>query len=112
MLVQVAALGKPLAIFPLPTGLLGGVYQVRRVLLRKLFDPRGESRADRVRQCLARLVYRFDYLRLINGTRDFRYFTSCWWSAIWQSGSGSRSGAAAPFPRTISKWWCSGFECS
>lgn len=74
MLVEVAALGKPLAIFPLPTGLLGGVDQARRVLLRKLFDPRGETRADRVRQWLARLVYRLDYFGLLNGTRDFRYF--------------------------------------
>lgn len=74
MLVEVAALGKPLAIFPLPTGLLGGVDQARRVLLRKLFDPRGATRADRVRQWLARLVYRLDYFGLLNGTRDFRYF--------------------------------------
>ena len=74
MLVEVAALGKPLAIFPLPTGLLGGVDQARRVLLRKLFDLRRETRADRVRQWLARLVYRFDYFGLLNGTRDFRYF--------------------------------------
>ena len=46
-LVEVAALGKPLAIFPLPTGLLGGVDQARRVLLRKLFDQRCETHTDR-----------------------------------------------------------------
>lgn len=74
MLVEVAALGKPLAIFPLPTGLLGGLDQLRRRWQRKLFSPRRETRADRFRQALARCIYRWDRLGLLNGTRDFRYF--------------------------------------
>lgn len=74
MLVEVAALGKPLAIFPLPTGLFGGLDQLRREWQRKLFSPRCETRGDRLRQALARFIYRWDRLGLLNGTRDFRYF--------------------------------------
>ena len=74
MLVEVAALGKPLAIFPLPTGLFGSLDQLRRRWQRKLFNPRRETRGDRFRQALARLIYRWDLFGLLNGTRDFRYF--------------------------------------
>ncbi|MFZ5652848.1 MAG: mitochondrial fission ELM1 family protein [Pseudomonadota bacterium] len=74
MLVEVAALGKPLAIFPLPTGPLGGLDQLRRRWQRRLYSTRRESRGDRARQVLARLIYRLDRLGLLAGTRDFRYF--------------------------------------
>ena len=74
MLVEVAALGKPLAIFPLPTGLFGSLDQLRRKWQRKLFSPRGDTRGDRLRQALARAIYRCDRLGLLQGTRDFRYF--------------------------------------
>lgn len=74
MLVEVATLGKPLAIFPLPTGLFGGLDQLRRQWQRKLFSPSGETHGDRRRRALARLIYRWDRLGLLNGTRDFRHF--------------------------------------
>ena len=74
MLVEVAALGKPLAIFPLPTGLFGSLDQLRRKWQRKLFSPSGDTRGDRLRQALARAIYRCDRLGLLQGTRDFRYF--------------------------------------
>ena len=70
MMVEVARLRKPLAIFPLSVGRLGAVDQWRRSAASWLFrppDPAGYS----PRSGLARLLYR---LRIITHTRDFTAF--------------------------------------
>ena len=71
MMVEVARLRKPLAILPLPTGLLGGLDQVRRSWARQLFAPGNGSFKDRLRGYLARMIYRSGIIR---HTRDFRAF--------------------------------------
>ena len=60
MMVEVIYLHKPLAIFPLPTGWLGGADQLRRSLAHWLFNPRRESFGDRLRHRVSRA-----------GARDF-----------------------------------------
>lgn len=69
MLVEVARLGKPLAIFPLPTGLWGGLDQGRRSLARWLFAaPRaGDGESARVR--FGRALHRIGWF---GHTRDFK----------------------------------------
>ena len=74
MMVEVIYLHKPLAIFPLPTGWLGGVDQWRRSLAHWLFNPRLESSWDRLRHRVARGVYYLDVLKILCATRDFRAF--------------------------------------
>lgn len=74
MMVEVIYLHKPLAIFPLPTGWLGGVDQLRRSLAHWLFNPRRESAGDRLRHRVARGVYYLDVLKILCATRDFRAF--------------------------------------
>jgi mitochondrial fission protein ELM1 len=74
MMVEVIYLHKPLAIFPLPVGWLGGIDQLRRSLAHWLFNPRRESRADRLRHRLARGVFHVDVLKVLCATRDFRAF--------------------------------------
>jgi mitochondrial fission protein ELM1 len=74
MMVEVIYLHKPLAIFPLPGGLLGDIDQLRRSLAHWLFNPRQESAADRLRHRLARGVYYVDVFKVLCATRDFRAF--------------------------------------
>jgi mitochondrial fission protein ELM1 len=68
MMVEVAGLRRPLAIFPLPLGVRGGIDQRRRALARWLFAPPGESPASRVREALGRALHRAG---LFGHTRDF-----------------------------------------
>lgn len=74
MMVEVIYAKKPLAILPLPQGLLGSLDNWRRSLARILFNPRRNSGLDRLRHRVARLVYRIDYFRLLSSTRDFHHF--------------------------------------
>ena len=74
MMVEVIYLRKPLAIFPLPGGLLGRVDQLRRSLAHWLFNPRQSNRRDRWRHWVARLVYYLDVFKILCATRDFRAF--------------------------------------
>ncbi|MEP5764484.1 MAG: ELM1/GtrOC1 family putative glycosyltransferase [Halieaceae bacterium] len=74
MMVEVIYLRKPLAIFPLPGGWLGGIDQWRRSLAHYLFNPRQQSRRDIWRHRLARLVYYLDIFKVLCATRDFRAF--------------------------------------
>jgi mitochondrial fission protein ELM1 len=74
MMVEVIYLHKPLAIFPLPTGWLGGVDQLRRSLAHWLFNPRRDSAGDRLRHRVARGVYYLDVFKILCATRDFRAF--------------------------------------
>lgn len=74
MMVEVIALGKPLAILPLPQGFWGSIDQLRRASARLLFNPRKETLLDRCRHPLARLIFRLDVFKLLSFTRDFRYF--------------------------------------
>ncbi len=74
MMVEVIYLHKPLAIFPLPTGWLGGADQLRRSLAHWLFNPRKKSTGDRLRHRVARGVYYLDVLKILCATRDFRAF--------------------------------------
>ena len=74
MMVEVIYLHKPLAIFPLPSGWLGQVDQLRRSLAHWLFNPRQDSAFDRWRHRLARGVFHIDYFKVLSATRDFRAF--------------------------------------
>ncbi len=74
MIVEVASLGKSLAIYPLPTGWLGRIDQLRRSFAHWLFNPRSESRFDHLRLLAGRAVYYLDPLKLLCATRDFRSF--------------------------------------
>jgi len=74
MMVEVIYLHKPLAIFPLPGGWLGGLDQWRRSLAHWLFNPKQESALDRWRHHLARGVFYLDYFKILSATRDFRAF--------------------------------------
>ena len=68
MLVEVVKLGKPLAIFPLPYGLIHKIDRVRRVGARWLYQADEGSGPDRIRRAL-RQVGRS--LRILPRTRDF-----------------------------------------
>jgi len=74
MQVEVARLRRPLAIFPLPSGRFGALDLWRRRLATRLNNPRCETAGDRLRQALARAVYRVDFLKLLSATRDFEAF--------------------------------------
>jgi uncharacterized protein len=74
MMVEVIALHRPLAIFPLPGGWIGRLDQLRRSLAHRLFDPRCEGRLDRWRHALARGVHHLDVFKILSATRDFRAF--------------------------------------
>lgn len=69
MMVEVARVGKPLAIFPVPLGRVGALDQLRRALVRRLFAP-GPA-AGGLRRRAGELAYR---LGLVSQTRDFRAF--------------------------------------
>ena len=71
MIVEVARLRRPLAIFPLPVGRLGALDQIRRSLTTRLFAPRRGRLAESARRMLVRRAYQ---ARLISPTRDFRAF--------------------------------------
>ena len=74
MMVEVIGLRKPLAIFPLPCGVLGSLDQLRRSFAHWLFNPRCEHWRDRLRHRIARGIYYLDWFRLLCATRDFRAF--------------------------------------
>ncbi|MEP6388686.1 MAG: ELM1/GtrOC1 family putative glycosyltransferase [Halioglobus sp.] len=74
MMVEVIYLQKPLAIFPLPSGVLGRADQARRSLAHWLFNARKVSFGDRVRHGFAMVVYHVDVFKLLCATRDFRAF--------------------------------------
>lgn len=71
MMVEVARMGKPLAIVPLPVSRLGAIDQLRRSAARLLFAPAAGSAMSRLRKHLGHVIYR---LRIITHTRDFRAF--------------------------------------
>ena len=74
MMVEVIYLGKPLALFSLPGGVLGTVDQLRRSLAHWLFRPKNSSIADRIRHAIARGVHHIDVFKVLSATRDFRAF--------------------------------------
>jgi mitochondrial fission protein ELM1 len=69
MMVEIARLGRPLAILDLPTGRFGALDQARRALTRRLFAP--GAAPDGLRQRVAALLHRS---HLLTHTRDFRAF--------------------------------------
>jgi hypothetical protein len=69
MMVEIARLGRPLAILDLPTGRLGALDQLRRSLTRLLFAP--GAAPGGLRQRLATTLHRTG---LLTHTRDFRAF--------------------------------------
>ena len=71
MMVEVAKLRRPLAIFPLPAGPLGALDQLRRSTIRRLFTPTHRAVAKPLREALMTAAFR---LGLISQTRDFRAF--------------------------------------
>jgi hypothetical protein len=74
MMVEVLRLGKPLTIFPLPTGPFGRMDLGRRSLAGWLFNPRLATAGDRLRHRIARGVYFLDVFKVLSATRDFRAF--------------------------------------
>jgi len=68
MLVEVAKLGRPLAIFPLPMSLLGRIDQTRRNLARWLYQPDTGEASDSLRALLRRVG---GALHVLPHTRDF-----------------------------------------
>jgi mitochondrial fission protein ELM1 len=71
MLVEVAQLGKPLAILTPPRSWVGALDQLRRSFSRRLFAPSGGTAGGRRRQGLGRMLYRSG---LLTQTRDFAAF--------------------------------------
>lgn len=72
MQVEVARLGKPLEILPLPFGWLGRLDDARRRLAAWMFQPaRDNSPAEATRLAMARGLY---HLRLMQQTRHFPRF--------------------------------------
>ena len=71
MMVEVARLRKPLAIFELPLDRLGLLGQPHRSLARFLFAPVAGSLKDRLRRQLTKAAY---YSGFIRQTRDFKAF--------------------------------------
>ena len=72
MLVEVARLGKPLEIMPLPFGWLGGIEDARRRFAARMFErPCDAGTADRARLALGRGLY---HMRLMQQTRHFPRF--------------------------------------
>ena len=71
MMVEVIRAKKPLAVCPVPLVVFGGLGNWRRTFVRRLFAFDGDGLGARLRQSLARCLYR---LHLIGQTRDFRAF--------------------------------------
>ena len=71
MIIEVAKLGKPLAIFPLLTGPLGWLDNHRRKLTGKLFSIKSETLTDQLRIRLALCLYKLGVVRQV---RDYRAF--------------------------------------
>jgi len=68
MLIEVAKLRKPLAIFPLPMSRLGRLDQIRRNAARWLYQPDGAGQRDQLRAVIRRIGAA---LHLLPHTRDF-----------------------------------------
>jgi len=99
MMVEVIYLHKPLAIFPLPLGWLGGVDQYRRSFAHWLFNPKCDGSGDKLRQFFARGVFYIDYFKLLCATRDFRAFHQHLIDkklAVWAGQEFRNAGAALP----------------
>jgi hypothetical protein len=90
MMVEIARLGRPLALLDLPTGRLGALDQLRRALTRRLFAPGADPVG--LRQRLAGLLHRS---RLLTHTRDFRAFHRL----LIERGLAVRAGEGFPPPR-------------
>jgi len=104
MMVEVIYLRKPLAIFPLPLGWLGGLDQYRRSLAHWLFNPSCETRGDTLRHLVARGVYYIDFFKLLCATRDFRAFHQHLVDsglAVWSGGGFEEP--TAPLPDDVGK---------
>ena len=71
MIVEVAKLGKALAIFPLSSGRFGWLDQHRRRLTGKLFSKKSATLVDKLRIRFALCLYA---LRIANQVRDYRAF--------------------------------------
>jgi uncharacterized protein len=91
MMVEIARLGRPLAIFDLPTGRLGALDQLRRSLTRRLFAP--GARPGSLRQRLATALHR---AHVLTHTRDFRAFHRL----LIERGLAVRAGEGFSPPRT------------
>jgi hypothetical protein len=91
MMVEIARLGRPLAILDLPTGRLGALDQARRALTRRLFAPGAPPGG--ARQRLAALLHRS---HLVTHTRDFRAFHRL----LIERGLALRAGDGFPPPRS------------
>lgn len=68
MLVEVAKLRRPLAIFPLPMSVLGRLDQIRRNAARWLYQADGQDQRDGLRAVIRRIG---GLLHLLPHTRDF-----------------------------------------
>ena len=90
MMVEIARLGRPLAILDLPTGRLGALDQARRALTRRLFAP--GAAPGGLRQRLAALLHQS---HLLTHTRDFRAFHRL----LIERGLAVRAGEGFPPPR-------------
>jgi len=86
MMVEVARLGRPLAILPLPVSIIGRLDQYRREFTRRLFAPVASSGGVRP------LVYGLYKLGLLSQTRDFEEFHR------YLIGRGLAVWAGEPFP--------------
>jgi mitochondrial fission protein ELM1 len=72
MMVEVAKIGRPLEILPLPTSLIGTLDQARRRLAVWLFQPAGDAGLrERLRVALARGLY---HARLMQQARHYPRF--------------------------------------
>jgi mitochondrial fission protein ELM1 len=71
MQMEVVGLGRPLEILELPTTWIGRLDQLRRKLVRRLFEPAGASTSSRCRAALGRALHR---AHLLHQTRDFVHF--------------------------------------
>jgi len=71
MITEIVRLHRPLAIIPLPTGVVGTADQLRRSFARWLFRPNRGTAVDLARGRLARGIY---LSGVISHTRDFRAF--------------------------------------
>jgi mitochondrial fission protein ELM1 len=71
MIIEVAKLAKPLAIFPLSTGTLGWLDSHRRRLTGTLFSNQSTTWLDKLRISIALSLYK---LKLVRQVRDYRAF--------------------------------------